>query len=236
MLAIIIVVMLASITAADTFHPGRWDQRFQVALGLDLSGGTEVVLQAQAPKGHPPSSAEMNQARSILLSRVDATGTTGAQTRQEGTSLIDVSVPKGSTDVVPLLTETAQMRFRQVLLWEPYSGPGTPPASATPYGNAGLVNAATMKLFTKLTCTPGSDGNVSDAWKATVGYTAQQDQWDDAGSQIVSCDASGGKYALDKAVFEGTDVHSANRRPAAKLQPVGREPVAGWRPPRRSAR
>ena len=165
------------------------------------------MLQAQASKGHPPSSAQMSQARSILLSRVDATGTTGAQARQEGTSLIDVSVPKSSTNVVPLLTRTAQMRFRQVLLWEPY---GSAPSAASYYGDASAVSAATMKLFTRLTCTPGVDGNVSDTWQATVGYTTGQDQWDDTGSQIVSCDASGDKYALDKAVFEGTDVTSVN--------------------------
>ena len=34
MLAIIIVVMLASITTADTFHPGRWDRHFTVGSGL----------------------------------------------------------------------------------------------------------------------------------------------------------------------------------------------------------
>ena len=67
-----------------------------------------------------------------------------------------------------------------------------------------------MKLFSKLKCAPGSNGNVNDAWKATVGYTPQQAQWDDAGSQVVSCDASGAKYVLDKAVFKGTDVTSAN--------------------------
>ena len=84
MLAIIIVVMLVSITGADRFHPGRWHQQFKVELGLDLSGGTEVVLQAETPRGQPPSSAEMDQARSILLSRVNGTGSTGAQVRQQG--------------------------------------------------------------------------------------------------------------------------------------------------------
>jgi preprotein translocase subunit SecD len=207
MLAIIIAVMLASITAADTFHPGRWDQQFRVGLGLDLSSGTEVVLQAQAAKGQAPSSAQMNQARSILLSRVNATGTTGAEAQQQGTNLIDVSVPKSSAQVVSLLTSTAQMRFRQVLLWEPYSGSSS---STTYYGKASLVNAATLKLFTKLKCTPSPNGDVGEAWKGTVGYTEKQDQWDDTGSQIVSCDASGAKYALDKAVFEGTGVTSAN--------------------------
>ena len=212
MLAVIIVIMLVSITGGkDTVRPGMWRQHFQVQLGLDLSGGTEAVLQAQAQQGHPPSSAEMNQAGSILLSRVNGTGTTGAEVQRLGSNMITVSVPgKDSTDVIGEVSGTAQMRFRQVLLWEPYAGPGSSSASTTYFGNARLVNAATMKLFSKLRCTPGQNGDVSDAWKSTVGYTPQQAQWDAAGSQVVSCDASGGKYVLDKAVFKGTDVASEN--------------------------
>jgi len=210
MLAIIVVVMLVSITGADTFHPGRWHQQFRVGLGLDLSSGTEVVLQAETPQGQPPSSAEMDQARSILLSRVNGTGSTGAQVQQQGSNLINVSIPRASAEVINLVSSTAQMRFRQVLLWEPSAGSSSSSSSTTYFGNAGLVNAATMRLFHKLRCTPGSNGNVNDAWKATVSYTPQQAQWDDVGSQIVSCDASGGKYVLDKAVFKGTDVTSVN--------------------------
>jgi preprotein translocase subunit SecD len=209
-LAMIIVVMLVSVTGADTFHPGRWAQQFKIGLGLDLSSGTEVVLQAETLAGHPPPSAEMNQAASILLSRVNGTGTTGAQVQQQGGNLINVSVPQASAGVLSQVTSTAQMRFRQVLLWEPYAGSGHPSSPTSSFGDTGLVNAATMKLFSQLKCAPGSNGNVSDAWKATVGYTPQQAQWDDAGSQVVSCDASGGKYVLDKAVFKGTDVTSEN--------------------------
>jgi preprotein translocase subunit SecD len=99
------------------------------------------------------------------------------------------------------------MRFRPVLLWAPPASPG---AAATPAGDASRVSAATMKLFDELRCTPGQDGNVNDDWKATVGYTPQQAQWDNPGSQVVACDASGAKYALDKAVFKGTDVTAAN--------------------------
>jgi len=209
-LAMIIVVMLLSITGGNTLHPGKWPEQFQIALGLDLSGGTELVLQAQTPAGHPPSAAEMNQASSILLSRVNSTGTTGGQVQQQGGNLLNVSVPKASSQVTDLVSGTAQMRFRQVLLWEPAAGSGHPSSPTAYYGDAGLVNAATMKLFNELKCAPGSNGSASDAWKATVGYTPLQDQWDNAGSQVVSCDANGGKYALDKAVFKGTDVTSAN--------------------------
>ena len=99
-LAVIIVVMLVSVTATGTFHPGRWQQQFKVALGLDLAGGTEMLLQAQAPQGHQPSAAEMGQAASILLSRVNATGTTGAQVQQQGSDMLDVSAPGASANLL----------------------------------------------------------------------------------------------------------------------------------------
>ncbi len=209
-LAVIIVIMLISITGADTLHPGTWQQQFKIGLGLDLSSGTQVVLQAQTPKGRPPSPEEMNQAASILLSRVNGTGTTGAQVQRQGANLINVSVPgAGSQPVIDLVSTPAQMSFRQVLLFEPSASPVTASAPGS-YGNASLVDSATKKLFTKLACTPGKNGNVNDAWKATARYTPQQAQWDDLGSQVVSCDSAGNKYVLDKAVFKGTDVTSQN--------------------------
>jgi preprotein translocase subunit SecD len=64
-----------------------------------------------------------------------------------------------------------------------------------------------MKLFDKLVCTPGANANtVDESWKATVGYTAAGDQWDDLTSQTVSCDASGNKYVLGPAVVEGNQL------------------------------
>jgi preprotein translocase subunit SecD len=207
-LAMIIVIMLISIVGVDTFHPGTWQQQFKVGLGLDLSSGTEVALQAQAPKGHPRPSAEMSQAVSILQSRVNGTGTTGAQVQQQGSDLINVSVPgAGSQQVIDLVSSTAQMRFRQVLLFGQYGSPATAPGY---YGNASLVNSPTMKLFGQLTCTPGKNGTVDPSWKKTAGYTPQQAQWDVAGRQVVSCDSAGNKYVLDTAVFQGTDVTSEN--------------------------
>ncbi len=50
-LAVLILVMLISITGSQTFNPGNWHKQFKVGLGLDLSSGTEVVLKAQTAKG-----------------------------------------------------------------------------------------------------------------------------------------------------------------------------------------
>jgi hypothetical protein len=90
----------------------------------------------------------------------------------------------------------------------------SPQGSAKEYGDAHLVNTATLRLFQRLTCPPvpsGLSGAVTnDAWKATVGYTAAQ--WNAAGSEVVSCDASGGKYVLGKAVILDSQVTSATAR------------------------
>jgi preprotein translocase subunit SecD len=76
------------------------------------------------------------------------------------------------------------------------------------------VTTATLRLFQRLTCTPvpsGLSGAVTnDAWKATVGYTAAQ--WNATGSEVVSCDASGVKYVLGKAVILDSQVTSATAR------------------------
>jgi preprotein translocase subunit SecD len=274
LLAVVILVMLISITGKETFHPAKWQQQFKVGLGLDLAGGTEVVLQAHTSKG-VPSPGAMQQAISVLLSRVNGTGNSGAQVQQQGADLINVTIPgQPPENVLKLVSTTAKMAFRPVYLVQPYTGAATPnpvarpsstatpSSSATPstsasakastnaqserlasptatstakastsatptasasaspsatattpttYGNASLVNAATMKLFNQLVCRPGPNSTtVNDSWKSSVGYTLNADQYDDTSSQIVSCDPSGMKYALGPAVFEGPDVTSVN--------------------------
>jgi hypothetical protein len=91
----------------------------------------------------------------------------------------------------------------------------SPHGSATEYGDAHLVNTATLRRFERLTCTPVPSGlsgaATNDAWKATVGYTGAQ--WNAAGSEVVSCDAAGGKYVLGQAVILDSQVTSATARP-----------------------
>ncbi|HEY6790187.1 MAG TPA: hypothetical protein VI365_23050, partial [Trebonia sp.] len=105
-LIVIILVMLFSILGSATFSPGKWQQQFKVGLGLDLSSGTQVVLQAQTKGNKPPSSGEMQEAINVLLSRVNGTGNSGAQVQQEGPLLINVSVPGKAEDQVVNLIST----------------------------------------------------------------------------------------------------------------------------------
>lgn len=80
--------------------------------------------------------------------------------------------------------------------------------STTEYGNPQLVNAATLTLFGKLTCAPGPNAaTADDHWKTAVGYATEQ--WNAAGSQVVSCDPAGTKYVLGPAVVTMPEVTSA---------------------------
>jgi protein-export membrane protein SecD len=203
-LAIIIVVLLCSILGTGTFSPGKWHQQFKVALGLDLSSGTQVVLQAATSDGKPPAPGEMQQAIGVLDSRVNGTGNSGAQVRQLGSDMVSVSVPRASPEVINLISATARLRFRPVLLM-------SPPGTTARYGDAAKVSPATLRLFAELKCAPGpAAGPVSGTWKATVGYSAAAAQYDDLNRQIVSCDSSGTKYVLDTPTFQGTDLAAVN--------------------------
>jgi preprotein translocase subunit SecD len=273
----LIVIMLVAILGGNLFSPSQWHKDFKVGLGLDLSSGTQLSMKATTLNGTPPTSADMNEAETIILSRVNATGNTGASVQTQGNDILNVSVPGKTTEQTEqLVSETALLNFRQTLLYEPYSATGTPsaspspsaPASASPsasasstakatpspsasatstaktsakivpaasssasptasgtasasasaspspsatpstssttLGDASLVNKQTLELFNKVHCTPGD----TTKWKQQAGYTKPED-YDNPDVQIVSCDSSGNKYALDVAKVQGIQISSA---------------------------
>jgi preprotein translocase subunit SecD len=137
-LAVLIVVLLLSVLAGSLAQPSGWHKRFKVGLGLDLTSGTTLTLQAVPPKGTTATqlASDMSTAQSIMSSRVNGAGFDGASVTTQGTNLINVTVPgQGSAEVNNLVGTTAQLRFRQVLLvGSNYaeSSTTTPTPSATP--------------------------------------------------------------------------------------------------------
>jgi len=278
----LIVIMLLALVGGNLFSPGQWHKDFRIGLGLDLSSGTELSMQATTLTGGTPSAADLNEAKTIILSRVNASGNTGAQVQTQGNNILNVSVPGKTTEQTEkLVSETALLNFRQTLLYLPYgatssspsstSTPGasasaspsassssaatpTPspsasatstaktsakivpaastsaspkatstaspsasasasaspspsasqPSSAIALGDASLVNKQTLALFDKVQCTPGD----TTKWKQQAGYTTPED-YDNPNVQIVSCDSSGGKYALDVAKVQGQQIATA---------------------------
>ena len=280
----LIVIMLLAIVGGNLFSPGQWHKDFRIGLGLDLSSGTQLSMQATTLTGGTPTAADLNEAKTIILSRVNATGNTGAEVQTQGNDILNVSVPGKTTEQTEkLVSETALLNFRQTLLYEPYGATSSPtstsatpsasasaspsasasstakatpspsasatstaktsakivpaastsaspkatstaspsasasasaspspsasasqPSSAIALGDASLVNKETLALFNKVQCTPGD----TTKWKQQAGYTNPED-YDNPNVQIVSCDSSGNKYALDVAKVQGQQIATA---------------------------
>ncbi|WP_412740814.1 protein translocase subunit SecD [Krasilnikovia sp. MM14-A1259] len=118
-------------SARDRLHP---------KLGLDLIGGTQVTYQASLlTNGQVPPRQNMEQARDIMESRVNALGVSEAEVVIEGDRNIVVSVAGKEADELKNIGQAAQMRFRKVLkaTVDVAAAAANPPAaSAAPSGSA----------------------------------------------------------------------------------------------------
>src|SRR3954466_9947569 len=104
-LVVIVVVALAALTYTLTAG-GRTPQ-----LGLDLQGGTSVVLAPKA--GQKAASASLDQAISIIRRRVDGLGVAEPEITRQGDFIV-VSLPgvKDSQRAIELVGRTAKLQFR----------------------------------------------------------------------------------------------------------------------------
>jgi preprotein translocase subunit SecD len=241
LLAGIIVVMILAILGGDLASPGNWHSNFRVHLGLDLTSGTTVALQAVKPGGGTPTSTEMQQAIQIMNNRVNGAGVTEAQVVQQGSDIINVSVPGQSAQaVVAKVSRTAELQFRQVLLIAPNTTAAAPSASPSPSASAG----SSSKASASPSASPSPSGTASPAsatstwqqaqgdpalvsapvkaqfdklncaspnWQQEVGYT--KGQYNNPHIQIVSCDSAHNKFVLDQAHVVGDMIASASATP-----------------------
>ena len=77
------LIIAALIGAALLAIPGSPIHK-KATLGLDLQGGTEVVLKAVPPKGQQVTSDGMDTAQSVMRRRVDKLGVTEPEIRKQG--------------------------------------------------------------------------------------------------------------------------------------------------------
>jgi preprotein translocase subunit SecD len=215
-LAVLVLIMLFSITAKQTFSPSDWQSRFKVGLGLDLSSGTEVVLQAHTQKG-APSAAAMQQAISVLEARVNGTGNSGAQVQQIGSDLISVTVPgKPPQAVLNLVSTTAKLAFRQVLLYQAYEAP-VPAASSSASPKASATGSASPSA----TSTSGRSAATSSP-AASTGATASSTASPKASAQAESAalaTSTATPTATAKATATATAKASATPSASASASP-----------------
>jgi preprotein translocase subunit SecD len=161
-----LIVMLLVIIGGAIGNPGDWHSKFKVGLGLDLHGGTQVTLKAVAANGGIPSKTDMTTAISILESRINGLGVNNTSIQQQGSNLINISIPGASANQIRPLLNSAALRFRQVLLCTTAipSNAGCSPG----VGRAGAGLPAAVSAIPTPTPTPSASGAPSPSPSASA--------------------------------------------------------------------
>lgn len=108
----LVVVIVVSLGALGATLAARWSPR----LGLDLAGGLSVVYKP----AHKVSTADLNEAESILTHRVSGLGVSGATVgTQGGDILVQVPGVTNGQQILKQIGETAQLYFRPALCGVP---------------------------------------------------------------------------------------------------------------------
>jgi len=167
-LAILGLVVL--VLGVWTFWPG---QTRTPKLGLDLSGGTQVILTPTASQGgQQVSDDQLKQAVEIIRQRVDGFGVAESEVTTQGSgqnASIIVSIPgKTNSAILNSLATTAKLDFRPVLLEAvggvaPTTSP-TPTASGSASPSATKSGTASPAVSPKASAgagTPSASGNGS---------------------------------------------------------------------------
>jgi preprotein translocase subunit SecD len=156
-------------------------------LGLDLEGGTEMVLQPVLVGNAEVTQGQISQAVDIIRQRIDANGVSEAEISTQGGTNIVVSIPGTPTpEQLDAIRKPSQLRFRAVFVeaadtsaaqanpsgtatgtpTPSATGTGTPTTTATPSTSATAQNGAVPQALRAAT------GTATTALSATPSATA----------------------------------------------------------------
>ncbi len=208
----VLVLLLVGLNVLGLFVGGS---NFLPKLGLDLEGGTQIVLQPKVANGSTVTADQLNQSVSIIRQRVDAAGVSEAQIATSGQYIV-VSIPGSLTAQTKAnISSSARMDFRAVLETTTATsssvGAGGKTASPKPYTPpATLSNTPTAKP------TNGSDLAQVTPYLANL-YTNYQCSQDTTAAEadptkpLVTCNTAGtAKYLLGPVEVQGTHITGAS--------------------------
>lgn len=168
----VITVALTALLAASVF---LWNGSWAPKLGLDLEGGTQMILQPQVNEGQTVNAEQLNQAVDIMRARVDGQGVAEAEVSTLGSNVV-VSIPGAMTkQQEDSLRASSQMAFRPVLAMLPVEQPAEPaPADEqapadTPTAPATGTTTPTANPTAIPTATPAASPTASPARSGAAG-------------------------------------------------------------------
>ena len=207
------------------FLPG---ENHSPKLGLDLRGGTQVILAPKVAVGQSLGQDQLNQTVAIIRQRVDGFGVAESEVTIQGsgdTAKIIVTIPgETSRTVVDQLKTTAQLNFRPVIAIDF----GSPQPSASPTPTATVTDSPAVEATPTPTPTPtisvapellvppiqslDASGDFADRFASLDCSKSEilNGATDDPTQYLISCEKDGSyKYVLAPADLVGTDIESA---------------------------
>ncbi|WP_425861650.1 protein translocase subunit SecD [Arthrobacter sp. TWP1-1] len=179
-------------------------------LGLDLEGGTQMILAPKVEGAGSITSEQLDQAVSIIRQRVDGSGVSEAQIATEGGRNVVVSMPGKPTDEErELIKASANMSFRPVIATSGNPAGAVAEADRTAEADLPVPTAAPVDA---------SDSNWVDAalykeYEATscIAPLTERPTTSDATKPIVSCEPDTGvKYILGPVEIPGKWIKDAS--------------------------
>jgi preprotein translocase subunit SecD len=118
-----------------------------------------VTLTAVTKDGNPPNAGDMERARQIIETRVNARGVSEAQVVVEGNNKIVISVASKANEAIKDVGQASKLFFRKVIRVTD----GSEPAAAAPTPSASAVPGATPTPQATATPTPQASGGGGSA-------------------------------------------------------------------------
>lgn len=215
-----IFVLIAAALYSLVFFTGGGEPKPK--LGIDLQGGTRVTLTARTTDGQPPTKESLDQARSIIETRVNGMGISGSEVALEGNNLV-ITVPGAGGEQAKQLGQTAKLNIRKVAQAIPAGQ--TPPAGTTPQqavdpdDHAKAIEEAkatrqSTDQATQLQALQALDCNAKDPLRGNA----------DPNLPLVSCNREGTqKFVLEPVVIQGKQIADAQAQP-----PNAQGGTTGW--------
>ncbi len=222
LLIALIVLLLGGVVWA--FWPGTDSS---VRLGLDLQGGTQVILVPQpVVEGTEITEEQLAQTVEIIRARVDGLGVAEAEVTTQGSgnsAAIVVSVPGlGQDRVVELVQRTALLNFRPV--WNVLSPFPIDPADADAAEGEAAEGDAAESADESASDGGAQSAEIVQAPDYSPEFQTEVDALDcidpvnlaggtpdNPTEWLGACDQSGGqKYVMEPAFIEGVSVTDAN--------------------------
>jgi preprotein translocase subunit SecD len=204
----LVVALMAALAGVHTFGSAQLTPK----LGLDLEGGTQLILEPRLVGSETVSSDQIAQARDIIVQRVDAQGVAGAEVTTQGDRNIVVSMP-GTPDrqTEEAIRRSSQMQFRPVLA----AGAGTPTPAPTATdgsgngsGNGSGDSSATPKASSSSTSdsSPTSDGSTDGSTGTSTDNAALPRALSKSGTSSPTSSSTSGTSSKGTAPKDPTDL------------------------------